>query len=220
MPSGKSNTTKQKQRKCKDCNQSVKHARITRRCVPCTVKKDRESKRKVMERGAKRASEKQKAETLKRKKGIQNGKKKKITTSLKRTGKTTKKRASSVKKKKPKYKREATLKKKCWRLWSKKIREEASDWRGNIICYTCGDTRPLAQMQAGHFIHGKLDFDERNIKPQCVKCNMYLSGNLGNYAERLIRENGLDWIEQLKNDAHKHTGYKEIELQEIFNNLK
>jgi len=74
-------------------------------------------------------------------------------------------------------------------------------------------------MQAGHFIHGKLDFDERNIRVQCVKCNMYLSGNLGAYAERLIRENGLEWIEQLRNDAGKHTVYKEQELKELYTQL-
>lgn len=48
---------------------------------------------------------------------------------------------------------------------------------------------------------------------------MYLSGNLGAYAERLIRENGLEWIEQLRNDAGKHTGYKEQELKELYTQL-
>jgi len=132
------------------------------------------------------------------------------------TQKTGKK---SQKKPKPKYKREKTLKKKCWALWSKKIRSEASDWQGYVECYTCLDYKPMEEMHAGHFIHGKLDFDERNIKPCCIKCNMYLSGNLGNYAERLIRENGLEWLEQLRNDAGKHTGYKEEELKELYAQL-
>lgn len=52
-------------------------------------------------------------------------------------------------------------------------------------------------MNAGHFWHDKLDFDEMNINCQCIKCNHFLSGNLGEYATRLIDKHGLEKFNEL-----------------------
>ena len=106
-----------------------------------------------------------------------------------------------------------TLKKKAWRLMSYCVRKGASDWRGNVECYTCGKVVPFKEAQAGHRHHGKLDLDERNIHVQCVGCNLYLSGNLGNYEHRLIQENGLEWAKELKRDADRFKGYTLDELR-------
>lgn len=71
-------------------------------------------------------------------------------------------------------------------------------------------------MDAGHYIHNKLDYDHRNLKPQCSRCNRFLHGNLGIYGERLTRENSVSWVELLRRDAQA-TGnnYKRAELEEI-----
>ena len=81
------------------------------------------------------------------------------------------------------------LKRKAWEIFSKWIRNR--DKR----CVTCGSTN---QLQAGHFWHGVLDFDEMNINAQCVKCNKYLSGNLAPYSVYLVNKHGIDKFKDLE----------------------
>ena len=114
-----------------------------------------------------------------------------------------------------------TLFKKCWKLMSEWVRRKDADWKGNVKCFTCGVVKHWKEMHAGHFIHDKLDFDERNLKPQDCSCNTYNGGELGIYAEKLIEENGLDWIKQLRKDAQlKGNDYSYEELLEIEKDLK
>lgn len=98
------------------------------------------------------------------------------------------------------------LHKKAWGVFSKWIRK-----RDNNICFTCGKEAN----QAGHYIHGDaVDFVEENIHAQCVRCNMYLSGNLGIYGEKLVRSIGQDRIDEIR--LQKNTKkYTRDELEEI-----
>lgn len=110
------------------------------------------------------------------------------------------------------------LKKKVWKLISKHIRYKGANSFGMQQCYTCTKWFEPKDMDCGHYIHNKLDFDERNLKPQCVRCNKWLHGNLNNYAKRLILENGAEWLEQLERDAiAKGNKYTRIELNELLN---
>lgn len=107
------------------------------------------------------------------------------------------------------------LRSKVWSAWSKYLRSRAADESGRAACYTCLESHPWQELQAGHFIHGKLDFDEMNIHPQCVRCNNYLSGNLGAYALRLVDEYGREAVEALRARASQHGGYSIAELEEV-----
>lgn len=60
-------------------------------------------------------------------------------------------------------------------------------------CVTCG---ALTQT-AGHYMHGKLDFDPINLNGQCTQCNHYKSGNLAVYAAYLERKYGQGTVEKL-----------------------
>ena len=86
-------------------------------------------------------------------------------------------------------------------------------------CYTCHRSFPFKELHAGHYQHGKLDFDERNLKPQCAACNTYHGGRLDVYTLRLISDNGLEWVEQLKRDAAQHPGYRLEDLKRIHADL-
>lgn len=125
--------------------------------------------------------------------------------------KTTKKKLVSLPK----------LKKKAWKLISLYVRSNGSQ-EGFNECFTCYKWCSWKyDLQAGHYIHGKLDFDLRNLKPQCVQCNHYKSGNLGVYAERLLKEYGQNWIDQLRAKAQvKGNYYTRIELNEIIEKYK
>ena len=103
----------------------------------------------------------------------------------------------------------------AWKLMSKWIRIKDADWRGYVTCYSCGKIITYQQANAGHRYHGKLNYDERNVKVQCVECNLHKHGNLGDYEQHLIRDYGLEWSEQLKRDANQHRGYKVIDLEKI-----
>jgi hypothetical protein len=71
-------------------------------------------------------------------------------------------------------------------------------------------------MNAGHYIHKDcLDFDPVNIHCQCVRCNKYLSGNLGVYAERLIMEYGEEAIAELRIRSQEIKKFTLAELEEI-----
>lgn len=79
----------------------------------------------------------------------------------------------------------ADLKKKAWDTFSKWIR--ARDKK----CITCNVNGSGSNyLQAGHFWHGVLDFDEENINAQCVHCNKYLSGNGTHYSVYLLNKLG------------------------------
>ena len=75
-----------------------------------------------------------------------------------------------------------TLKKKAWGVFAEWIKK-----RDNYFCITCGSQNDL---QAGHFWHAVLDFDEMNINTQCKKCNHFLSGNLAPYSAYLLAKYG------------------------------
>jgi hypothetical protein len=71
-------------------------------------------------------------------------------------------------------------KNKAWEEFSRYIRR-----RDKGVCFTCGCKRPWKEQNAGHFQHGKLDFDEQNVNCQCVKCNKFMHGHLDMYAVKL-----------------------------------
>lgn len=92
------------------------------------------------------------------------------------------------------------LKKRTWNLHSQIVRMSAriNDHTDLAKCYTCGVVKPWKELQAGHRWHNKGDHVENHIHAQCVRCNQFLSGNLGEYTDNLIRDLGLKGYEDLK----------------------
>ena len=106
-----------------------------------------------------------------------------------------------------------SLKKKAWKLQSEYIRKFEKG-----ICYTCGVHKPWKECHAGHYIHGNwMDFAPMNIHCQCPRCNTYLSGNLGVYAERLMADYGIDAVENLRawSIINKDKKYNIFELEDL-----
>lgn len=84
-------------------------------------------------------------------------------------------------KRKPSKSPKATLHRKAWNIFSKWIRER------DKICVCCGSHGDL---DASHFWHGCLDFDEININATCRKCNRFMGGNLAPYSVYLLNKYG------------------------------
>jgi hypothetical protein len=104
---------------------------------------------------------------------------------------------------------------KAWELQKQYLRKRSVNFQGYVECYTGGEMIPEKESQCGHFHHGKLDFDLRNIHLQCAGDNLYKSGNLTRYAARLVAENGQEWFLQLDRDASRHKGYAIQDLEKI-----
>jgi len=96
------------------------------------------------------------------------------------------------------------LRKKAWEVFSLWIRKRDSAGIANK-CVTCNKWEELKNLHAGHFFHGKhwlSAMDERNVWPQCAKCNTYLGGNLIEYSEFLRKKYGNDIIDTLRELRH------------------
>jgi len=119
---------------------------------------------------------------------------------------------------------------KAWRLQSQYIKLRDSDWRGYGNCCTCNEIVEAFTKKghAGHYRHGFLDFNEKNINLQCSGCNRYRNGALDQYTIFLINKYGTKVIKELDTAFHAHklktdqTGkkYTEEELNDIIENLK
>lgn len=75
-----------------------------------------------------------------------------------------------------------SARKRAWKAFSRWVIDR--DKR----CITCGSTHNL---QAGHFHHAVLDFDEINVNAQCARCNKWLHGNLSDYSAYLVEKYGV-----------------------------
>lgn len=117
-------------------------------------------------------------------------------------------------------------KKKAWEQMSIYIRRKYADWRGYVKCITCGEVKQWKQMQGGHFIPGRRNsiiFDERNVHPQCVGCNMFKAGNPVKYFRFMQQTYGEDVIKELeeKNEINKQFTVEElIIIRDIYKQKK
>ena len=89
-------------------------------------------------------------------------------------------------------------------------------------CISCGK-KPLKQ-NAGHFYnannHWSVRFNELNVHLQCEHCNTYLSGNLINYRENLLKKIGIEDFELLSSEANKTRKFTIDELKNIIATYK
>jgi len=79
----------------------------------------------------------------------------------------------------PKKPTRSKLVKKLDTVFSQWIRLSNADNNKNCICITCNKTFFWKEIQAGHFMsrkHYSIRWDERNVKPQCVGCNVFKYG--------------------------------------------
>lgn len=113
------------------------------------------------------------------------------------------------------------LKKKADQAWSKYIRyrdgfKQNGEWVTE--CITCGVVKPIPQMQCGHFVSRScnlLRFSELNTNSQCVKCNMFHSGEQYEYARQLDLKYGNGTAEELHNQRHINHKLTITELEQI-----
>ena len=102
-------------------------------------------------------------------------------------------------------------------IFSKYIRFKNAP-NGYCRCITCGVVQPPEDVDAGHYISRGvkvLRFDERNVHPQCRRCNRYGEGVKDEYALALIRLYGPDILEVLNKEKQSFKIYTDLELKEM-----
>lgn len=133
---------------------------------------------------------------------------------------------------KPKKRKQSTkaLKKSAWQSFSIFIRtRDCLRFSGDPElgkCVTCNRVYPFKQLQAGHFIQGRMNsvlFDERLVYSQCVGCNgnppMGKGGNYVEYYVFMLEEWGqimIDEFRQLKYQTVKYKEHDYVEIKEKF----
>ena len=103
-------------------------------------------------------------------------------------------------------------------VFNKYIRERDK----GLKCISCGK-KPLKE-NAGHFFnannHWNVRFDEYNVHLQCEHCNTFLSGNLINYRDNLIKKIGIEQYKELEERSNITRKFTVEELKEIINFYK
>ena len=105
-------------------------------------------------------------------------------------------RKRNTRSKLPKVKELKKLHAKLWKIFSEYVRRKAQG-----RCYICHSTHDWRETDASHYLHGRLDYSETNVKACCRKCNRFMHGNLGLYAERLINDYGRNVLVELRQEA-------------------
>ena len=92
-----------------------------------------------------------------------------------------------------------------------------------LPCISCEKTIN-GRVNASHFYnannHWNVRFNEDNVHSSCITCNQYLSGNLIEYSERIVKKIGAKRYEKLKADAKKTRKFTIEELKEIIETYK
>lgn len=107
----------------------------------------------------------------------------------------------------PKQKSISKLKKEADRVFSIFIRQRDTQ------CVTCGGRND----HAGHYISRSwlnLRYDPQNVNAQCVRCNIFLKGNMDEYTLFLVRTYGIEILDALK-QRKRTTQFKRKDYEEI-----
>ena len=104
-------------------------------------------------------------------------------------------------------------------VFSQYIRLSNADNNGYCTCVTCNKTFHWKEIQAGHFMsrkHYSIRWDERNVKPKCVACNVYRVGEQYKYSLYL----GNNLSEELYLKSKQIVKFADVELIDMIDYYK
>lgn len=134
-------------------------------------------------------------------------------------------RNSVVLRKKAKSKKlsDGKLKKKVWIEFSRFIRTRGADSQGFNRCVTCDVLKHWKDLQAGHFLRGRLNanlFSEIGTNPQCYGCNVGKQGEVVIYYRWMVAKHGEAVIDELIAQNNKTHKWQPGELLELLKRYK
>ena len=121
----------------------------------------------------------------------------------------------------PRKARKATyagLKRKLDAVFSEWVR-----WSNPAKCVTCGAAHHRKRLQAGHFVsrvHLATRWDERNVHPQCMACNVWKRGSPAEFSVFLTTKYGPNILQELVDLKHTSVKWSRSELEEKIEGYK
>ena len=122
-----------------------------------------------------------------------------------------------------KAKTHAKLKKELDAVFSKYIRWYYADANGYVECYTCGQVKPVKEMQAGHFQsrrHNSTRWEFNNVRPHDARCNMFAQGEQYLFGQKLKAEIGEEAVEAFVQLSHKSVKFSKADLEYLIDLYK
>ena len=111
----------------------------------------------------------------------------------------------------------AELKTKAQRVFNAWIRKRDE----GLPCISCGSGTPT---QACHYLsqghHSALRYNEDNTHLGCIRCNLFLHGNLINYRKGLVKKIGEDKVIALENTPRRPYKWDRYSLIAIIEKYK
>lgn len=124
---------------------------------------------------------------------------------------------------KPKQKTKGYYVKKLDAVFSTYIRQSYANDFGMSSCYSCSKIAHWKDLQCGHFIsraHMNTRWDEKNVRSQCVGCNVFKNGNMVEYSYRLLKEIGEGGMDELMEKKKETRQWSISELKDEIKRYK
>ena len=123
--------------------------------------------------------------------------------------------------------RKTNWKKLAWKAFSRYIRlrdclESTGDPNWGICC-TCKQKTEFNGLQAGHFIGGRgnsILLHEECVHAQCMRCNIWLKGNLVEYYIFMLNRYGQEKINELRILAKQPKPMAKYEWEALYHYFK
>ena len=110
----------------------------------------------------------------------------------------------------------------AWQCFSKYIRlRDAIKTTGDIFyckCITCGEIKPVSEMDAGHAIPGRMNsilFSEELVNAQCRNCNRENNGEKQMYKTIFIDVHGQDKWDYWQSTKREAVFYSDFDFEQI-----
>ena len=103
----------------------------------------------------------------------------------------------------------SALENKLDKLFSRYVRLSHADAGGTVSCVTCRKLMHWKESDCGHWVkrqHRAVRWDERNVGPQCARCNHFMGGVQDEFSQHIILRHGLNAHDELL--RLKHTVFK------------
>ena len=109
------------------------------------------------------------------------------------------------------------------KVFSEWVRRKAIGRDGLVGCCSCGARLPWRVIQAGHWVsrvYLATRWNERNVNPQCMACNVWRRGNASGYAQYMLATHGVEVMQELEELKHSTVKYRASDLQEMIESYK
>ena len=111
------------------------------------------------------------------------------------------------------------LKKELDTIFSRYIRLRNASVDGIVECWTCGKTAHYKRMHAGHFMSRRFLAtrwnEDGNVMPQCIKCNIFDSGQQYAFGKLLDVRLGDGTSEELQELSRTTVKYMRHEYEDM-----